>query len=437
MDVDILQTVEVVRTPRLVQLEGMFDLPVVETSQFQMTASLPIDARPWSIGMIVGGSGSGKTTLARNLWPDAVSATYDWHDSKSVVDGFPEGMPIKVITGLLSSVGFSSPPAWQRPYRCLSNGEQFRVSLARALAESGPERVTVFDEFTSVVDRTVAQIGSAAVGKAVRREERQFVAVTCHYDVEEWLQPDWKYDTSSGVFTWRSLRRRPQVSIEVTKATNSVWSTFRRHHYLSESLSCSCKCFVGRVNGELAVFTAVTSFPHPKRSGWREHRTVCLPDFQGVGIGNAMSEFVAGMYAATRKPYRSITSHPAMIAHRAKSPLWRMTRTPSLMGTNDQGDKVRLFGRMDSDIRKKFNANSSVNRITASFEYVGPRLVDEARAFGILDKHDSRQLSRTNVPYKTGRRAGDYRVGVGGIGFASQMTKEAQLEGQHQLSLDL
>ena len=48
-----------------------------------------------------------------------------------------------------------------------------------------------------------------------------------------------------------------------------------------------------------AAFTAVLAFPHARRPGWREHRTVCLPDFQGVGIGNAMSELVASLFVAT------------------------------------------------------------------------------------------------------------------------------------------
>ena len=42
----------------------------------------------------------------------------------------------------------------------------------------------VFDEYTSVVDRTVAQIGTAALAKTVRARGQQFVAVTCHEDVD-------------------------------------------------------------------------------------------------------------------------------------------------------------------------------------------------------------------------------------------------------------
>ena len=71
----------------------------------------------------------------------------------------------------------------------LSGGEQFRCDLVRALLKPGD--LVAFDEFTSVVDRTVAKIGSAAVAKSIRKGRigKKFVAVTCHYDVLDWLEP--------------------------------------------------------------------------------------------------------------------------------------------------------------------------------------------------------------------------------------------------------
>jgi len=56
-----------------------------------------------------------------------------------------------------------------------------RVDIARAILMDKP--IIVFDEFTSVVDREVAKISSYAIQKAVRRTNKQFIAVTCHYDV--------------------------------------------------------------------------------------------------------------------------------------------------------------------------------------------------------------------------------------------------------------
>jgi ABC-type ATPase with predicted acetyltransferase domain len=84
-----------------------------------------------------------------------------------------------------------------KPQAVLSNGERFRVDLARRLLEL-PDPIVV-DEFTSVVDRQVAKIGAHAVQKFVRKHNRRFVAATCHYDVVEWLQPDW-------IFSLRTCR---------------------------------------------------------------------------------------------------------------------------------------------------------------------------------------------------------------------------------------
>ena len=290
----------------------------------------------------------------------------------------------------------------------------------------------VVDEYSSVVDRTVARIGSAAVARTVRKHQLQFIAVTCHYDVLDWLSPDWVYDVSSGILSgagqaakskdlasngsaalpaanhepnkesrsdaaapvepgtsasarsfgsgcgsaqdedWGCLRRwqRPNIEMEIVRTNRSAWQRFKPHHYLSGNLHPAAACYVGLVEDQPAAFTAVLPFPHPTHSGWREHRTVCLPDFQGVGIGNAMSEFIASLYKSTGKPYTSTTSHPAMIYHRAKSPLWRMTRKPGLTGGS---------GKRFSMMRK----TAAIDRLTAGFAYIGPGRPDEARQFGL------------------------------------------------------
>lgn len=166
---------------RVRQVAGMFDLPAEDRSRSSFSVSIPSIEEAWTIGVIVGPSGSGKTTIAKRAFGDRLVERWDWPEDRSVLDGFPAGMGIGEITRLLGSVGFSSPPAWLRPFRVLSNGEQFRVNLARTLAEM-PD-LAVVDEFTSVVDRTVARIGSAAVSRAVRRSGRRLVAVSCHYDI--------------------------------------------------------------------------------------------------------------------------------------------------------------------------------------------------------------------------------------------------------------
>ncbi len=61
---------------------------------------------------------------------------FAWLTDRSLVDAFPAELSIREITGLLSSVGFSSPPSWLKPFQVLSQGEQFRARLARSMAEA-------------------------------------------------------------------------------------------------------------------------------------------------------------------------------------------------------------------------------------------------------------------------------------------------------------
>lgn len=357
----------------------MFDLPPGAGTRSEFDVEIPSLDEPWAIGVIVGPSGSGKTTVARAAFGDRMTERWRWNAQHCVLDDFPPEMGIGEITGLLCAVGFSSPPAWLRPLCSLSNGEQFRVNLARTLAEM-PD-LAVVDEFTSVVDRTVARIGSAAVARAVRRRSQRFVAVTCHYDVLPWLEPDWVLDMADGSLRRYSPEnagrlRRPDIALRIIRCGCSAWRIFHRHHYLSADLNRSAKCFVGLIEQRPAVFVAVLPFPHPVRSGWREHRCVCLPDFQGLGIGNAMSEFVASLFAATGKPYGSVTSHPAMIRHRARSRQWRMIRRPSRVICSGRANPARRFGGMDRTL--------SWRRLTASFEYIGGARREIAEKFAVV-----------------------------------------------------
>jgi energy-coupling factor transporter ATP-binding protein EcfA2 len=351
-------------SPRVLQLRGMFDLAPAATSRVEWNVRLPLEERGWNIGLIVGPSGSGKTTIARRLFPEMADldargrpvAFAEWIGRGSVVDAFPESMPIKEIVALLSAVGFSSPPAWLRPFHVLSTGQQFRVTLALLLAATPPGRRIIFDEYTSVVDRTVAQVGSAALAKTVRQRRQQFVAVTCHEDVESWLQPDWVFRPGENTFAWRRLRRRPTLALDIVRCRPSAWPLFAPHHYLSHALARAAVSFLATWKDRPVAFSAWLPFVGSGKKARREHRTVTLPDYQGVGVGNAVSDFVASLWAGLGYRALSTTTHPAMIRARLQSPHWRMHRAPSLA----RGHEGWL--------------RHATTRLTAGFEYIGPSL---------------------------------------------------------------
>ncbi|GAA4464268.1 hypothetical protein GCM10023189_43310 [Nibrella saemangeumensis] len=227
---------------RVASVMGTFDLQEPGVSEnFAGVLDFP---QNWKIGLIVGASGTGKSTIARELFPDAYVTGFNY-TSESLLDDMPAHCSVQEITSMLNSVGFSSPPGWLKPYHVLSNGEKMRVDLANALLSE--QKLVVFDEFTSVVDRTVAQAGSFAVQKAIRKSDKQFIAVTCHYDVADYLRPDWIFDTNTMRF------RVPEVTPEPGK------------HYSTWNCTTSPNWLKNAHYGEFLA--AITIYPTPSVLG--------------------------------------------------------------------------------------------------------------------------------------------------------------------------
>lgn len=193
---DIIKHTEIADTFRVKSVIGAFDLDDAKMDE-HFHGNIDIEGKEWNVGLIVGGSGTGKTTIAREVFGNNIYCGMP-HTDAAVIDDMPQGVPIGEIERMFTSVGFASPPNWLRPYSVLSNGEKMRCDLAYALL-SGDDLV-VYDEFTSVVNRQVAKAASFAISKCVRRNGKRFVAVSCHDDIVEWLQPDWIYNTDTKHF---------------------------------------------------------------------------------------------------------------------------------------------------------------------------------------------------------------------------------------------
>ncbi len=193
---DIIRETKPQDTYRVSSVLSAFDINVEKVRE-QFTGAIDIEGKDWNVGLIVGSSGSGKTTIAKEVFPDSYIFEQKY-SAPSVIDDMPQGKSIKEITKVFTSVGFASPPSWLKPYAVLSNGERMRCDLAKSILEEND--MVVFDEFTSVVNREVAKTGSFAIQKAVRKLGKKFIAVACHSDIIEWLQPDWIYDTDEKRF---------------------------------------------------------------------------------------------------------------------------------------------------------------------------------------------------------------------------------------------
>jgi ABC-type lipoprotein export system ATPase subunit len=314
-------------TIRCRQVAAMYDVPISERQRLEWQIEAPLEQRPWKIGLIFGPSGSGKTTIARKLF--GAERRPEWKPGTAMVDCFPAGMAINDIVAACSAVGLNTIPAWLRPYDVLSNGEKFRADMARILAEAGDSTVLV-DEFTSVVDRQVAKIVSHAVQKTVRASQGRLVAVSCHADIIDWLQPDWQIDMGAGgCFHWRCLQRRPSIACTIARVPRSEWSRFSRYHYLSAELPVAAQCFGLWAESELAVMAGLLYRPHPVTMNLiAVSRIVTLPDYQGLGLAFVLLDSIGAMLKAIGWRFRNYPAHPSFVRAHVRSPRWKLVRDP-------------------------------------------------------------------------------------------------------------
>jgi ABC-type ATPase involved in cell division len=323
----------------------------------------------WNIGVIYGGSGTGKSTLLKHF---GAIRTIQFDESKSLISNFDWLQPSDACL-LLSSMGLSSVPTWLRPYRTLSNGEQYRAQLAYLVGSAKEQEVVLVDEYTSVVDRDVAKAMSYALQKFIRKNNKKIILASCHFDIMEWLLPDWTYSPLKGRVERHDYLRqsRPKIELQVFRCRYETWRIFKHHHYLTDELSKSAKCFVTIWNDKPVAFNAVLPLPSGTiQNAWRMSRTVVLPDYQGMGIGGAISTYIAKLYKSDGKKFYTKTSNPALWNQREKSGSWRVCMVnDNVEATKKQNDKLIAQGYSGLKLRKE--------SITKSFEYIGDIFNDE------------------------------------------------------------
>lgn len=325
---------------------------------------LPTDG----IILIVGTSGSGKSTILRSLGqgnPLQIQSTVTVIENFSSPERGEE---------LLLACGLRSIPAWFRPANTLSNGEHHRFEMAMCLDQG----INKIDEFTSVVDRDTAKSLALSMRKFYDRRgttDPLYIA-SCHRDIVEWLDPDYVYDTDLCVLeNRRSLLRlgtRPELALTIRSTNSFYWQYFKKYHYLSSDLSKSAHYYVLLLGDKpIGFHAAIHSTNRDIHSYWRGHRTVILPEFQGMGIGTAFSDAIAEIYVSRGMRYFSKTAHPSFGEHREKSPLWRAT------STNKKSRKGSYLLK-DGSIRAMpgYGGNAQIalrdaDRVCYSHEYIG------------------------------------------------------------------
>tara|TARA_R100000541_G_scaffold21538_3_gene31493 strand:+ start:1055 stop:2116 length:1062 start_codon:yes stop_codon:yes gene_type:complete len=340
------------------EISRIFDYEFDGTSTFHPHEINSIDRettlKDFGIGLIVGPSGSGKTTLLKEFGEE--KEPY-WFDNKSIASHFDD---IDDVQDRLGAVGFNSVPSWMRPYHVLSNGEQFRARLARQLDSN-----IVVDEFTSVIDRDVAKSCSNAVSRYVKRNNlKNIVFSSCHYDIIEWLQPDWVFDTQTGKLTTRGYQR-PDIVLEIVPCTRDIWTQFSDHHYLDHHIHKGASCWIATWNGRLVGFLSSLSMPSGSlKNAWRAHRVVILPEFQGLGIGARLMDALGDMHIVEGKRFFLKTSHPRLGEYCNRNDAWKGTSKNGI-SRPDYKTNSSTYGGFAEGLQRH------MNRICYSHEYIG------------------------------------------------------------------
>lgn len=328
-----------------------FDIQNKDFTNLTIEANLKDLPNNWNIGVVYGGSGSGKTTILREYFKkDFSSVKFD--KEKALISNF-DWLEPKDATFLLTSMGLSSVPTWLRPFHALSNGEQYRAELAYLVGKANNDEIILIDEYTSVVDRDVAKAMSVALSKYIRRTNKRIVLASCHFDIMEWLQPDWIYSPLKKRLETPRLNR-PRIELQIVRCRYETWELFKQHHYLSEDLNKASKCFLVLWNDKPVAFFAFLSLPSGTlKNAWRGSRSVVLPDYQGLGIGFKVSKYLHSLFKKQGIRMYVKSSNPAIINSRLK-------------------DVDYKGGVSNSKEDKNTNMNwSRKTNLAYSFEYIG------------------------------------------------------------------
>jgi GNAT superfamily N-acetyltransferase len=131
---------------------------------------------------------------------------------------------------------------------------------------------------------------------------------------------------------------------------------FRQYHYLNGSLGAGVRCYCVLYQDKPIAFIAVAAV-RMKAKYYRVSRLVVLPDYQGIGVGSRLLNFIAELYSSqTKMPFFILTSNPQII--RGNLVKWRVDR---------YGHASR--GKNNSRINDEIRNSLSRNRITVSLKF--------------------------------------------------------------------
>ena len=338
-------------------LQHTYDLKLGSAMVQACTLSVVPPLGSFHVGVIQGPSGSGKSTTLAKFQPQ-MRTIHSWSLDLPLMDQL--GKTPKEAEAMLFAVALNNIPDWTQPYGRLSTGQKYRADLARTLAQRKPQQYLVMDEFGSTLDDNSAHAISHRLQKFARRENLSIVLATNRTSLFPYLRPDWVLNTQACTYALQSPRSwpRPKLKLVFTFVTGEdkqqLWEMFKHYHYLDHRLQGNAKVFQVTCNGQICAFQASKRQFQPADMVLA-HRTVVLPQFQGLGIGTVIHEAIGAYVKSHKWRFRVRTSHVKLAAVMDKSPIW----------------ETRELAKPHSPNTKVFKKE---NRIMNGFQYQGPAM---------------------------------------------------------------
>jgi ABC-type lipoprotein export system ATPase subunit len=306
----------------------------------------------WNVALVYGASGSGKTSMIHKLFGDDIFKTVI-DEEKPIINQLPDHLSYDECAAILSGIGLNSVPCWVRPVKTLSNGQRARAEAALLMTQS--DDIIFIDEWTSVVDRTVAKAMSHCLQKFARKHNKKIVLLSCHYDVLEWLVPDWLIDCNEQKFHLREnenffFQRREQLAFTIKKIGRESWRYFSKYHYLSEKLPGGSIYLYGLFYEDKQIgFQCFANYTPPVKGRpriYHSNRTVIHPDYQGLGLGIHLINESSRVFHAEFPQYKIMAKFSALPVFKAmiKQKCWKYLETKRLMGKMKHGGSMERVG---------------------------------------------------------------------------------------------